>query len=87
MNATHLNDDRIEITPEMKRRANILARTYGTTKATKIILGKEDRVIEFTSCGYRKNTTGEYVSKAYRNNFGWKNTYYQPVICEVMLAM
>jgi|WetSurMetagenome_2_1015567.scaffolds.fasta_scaffold526152_1 hypothetical protein len=33
--------------------------------------------ISCTCFGYRKCTTGEYVSNAYRQNFGWKNTYYQ----------
>ena len=37
----------------------------------------------YTPYGYRKNTTGEYVSHAYRSNFGWKNTYYQRAILAV----
>ena len=36
-----------------------------------------EHIAGFTRCGFRKNTTGEYVPNAYRNNFGWKNTYYQ----------
>ena len=59
------------------KKANIIARQAGYGWATKIIEGNQDRVVSHVDYGYRKNTTGEYVPNAYRNNFGWKNTYYQ----------
>ena len=64
-------------TPEQIKRANAIARQAGHGAATRIVLGPEDAVIDHTSYGYRKFTTGEYVSNAYRAKFGWKNTYYQ----------
>lgn len=44
-------------------------------KASEYMEGPES---EYTHHGYRKYTTDEYVPNAYRRNFGWKNTYYQP---------
>lgn len=40
----------------------------------------------YTPPGYRKFTTGEYVSNAYRDKFGWKNTYYQAACMDVVLV-
>lgn len=57
--------------------ANALARKHGYGFATQIILGEKNEVVQHTSFGYRKYTTGEYVANAYLANFGWKNTYYQ----------
>lgn len=59
------------------RKANAIARRAGYGRATRIILGLQNRVLHHVHYGYRKVTTGEYVPKAYLNNFGWKNTYYQ----------
>jgi hypothetical protein len=70
-----------------QKSANIIARAKGYHRATTIIYGGEDRVVSAASCGYRKFTTGEYVSNAYRANFGWKNTYYQHAHCTVMLRV
>jgi hypothetical protein len=42
-------------------------------------------VAEHIAYGYRKYTTGEYVSNAYRSSFGWKNTYYQNASTTIML--
>ena len=68
----------MKITKEQQKRANAIARKNGFGKATEIIIRKgKEKVLEHTPYGYRKYTTGEYVSNAYRNNFGWKNTYYQ----------
>ena len=61
----------------IQKRANSIARKYGAGRATQIIVGDVDRVLSHTRCGYRKYTTGEYVSSGYRAKFGWKNTYYQ----------
>lgn len=75
---------------EIQKRANICARKNGYGIATTIIFdpkAKEDYVLEHTSYGYRKNTTGEYVSNKYLNNFGWKNTYYQNAKTTVVLAL
>ena len=72
-------------TKEAQKRANIIARRAGFGSATSIIYGDEDKVVSHTSYGYRKRTTGEYVSNSYRNKFGWKNTYYQRAETVVML--
>jgi len=71
-----------------QRIANSVARRHGYGRATKITLvpGLSAPAIgETTRYGYRKRTTGEYVPNAYRNNYGWKNTYYQAAECEVLL--
>lgn len=67
--------------------ANSVARKFGHNTATTILFGnvKEPKVIDRTPYGYRKYTTGEYVSNAYRNHFGWKNTYYQKSLTTVLL--
>ncbi len=68
------------ITPQQQRQANACARKCGHGRATTVILDSdisEPKLISHVAYGYRKNTTGEYVPNAYRNNFGWKNTYYQ----------
>ena len=66
-----------QITPEIQRKANAVARKCGYGTATSIVLGIQNQVLSHTSYGYRKYTTGEYVPNKYRSNFGWKNTYYQ----------
>ena len=74
----------------IQRLANSVARKHGHSIATKITFDptrKKHGVGDCIQCGYRKNTTGEYVPSAYRANFGWKNTYYQHAQCEVILAM
>lgn len=68
---------------KIKKQANRIARQNGYGKATEIILGCTDRVLDHTPYGYRKYTTGEYVARAYRDHFGWKNTYYQRAECVV----
>ena len=69
--------DGVEVTPEMQRRANCIARQHGYSRATTIVVGTVDRVVSHVNYGYRQYTTGEYVANAYRDHFGWKNTYYQ----------
>ena len=71
----------------LQKRANIIARQNRCGKATKIILGDEDKVVRHVNFGWRKITTGEYVPNAYRNNFGWKNTYYQAAETTVMVKI
>ena len=73
------------ITQEIIRKANSIARKNGYGRATEIILGNEDKIVSHISYGYRKYTTGEYVSNKYRSNFGWKNTYYQHAETVVMV--
>lgn len=73
------------ITSEILKRANSIARKNGRGSATTIVIGDEDKVIDHTRSGYRKYTTGEYVSNKYRSNFGWKNTYYQHAMTTVMV--
>lgn len=65
------------ITDSQQKRANIIARKAGHGTATEVICGKVDRVIDHTPYGYCKKSDGQYVPNAYRNNFGWKNTYYR----------
>lgn len=77
------NDDR-----ELQKAANAFARTRGYGRATEITLATsadEMRIGKTVSYGYRKITTGEYVAHAYRRKFGWKNTYYQSAVCEVIV--
>lgn len=75
----------MEIARDMQKKANIIARKNGYGTATTIILGAENKVVSHTCYGYRKYTTGEYVSNKYRANFGWKNTYYQAAETTVMV--
>lgn len=75
------------LTSAQQRHANIIARKAGHGRATKVVLGTHDRVVHHTPYGYRKYTTGEYVSNAYRANFGWKNTYYQCAETVVEIAV
>lgn len=71
-----------------QRRANSIARAAGYGSATQIVFGVGPaRVLRHVSCGYRKSSTGEYVSNAYRSNFGWKNTYYQHAKTTVLLPI
>ena len=65
--------------------ANQIARKAGFGRATCVIVGDDSKVVAYTRYGYRKWTTGEYVPNAYRCNFGWKNTYYQAAVCDVMV--
>jgi hypothetical protein len=65
--------------------ANIIARKNGYGKATEVIIDTSlpkgtGRVLKHINRGYRKCSNGEYVSNAYLNNFGWKNTYYQHAV-------
>lgn len=75
----------INITKEQQRKANAIARKNGYGTATQVIVGDCDKVISHVSYGYRKWSTGEYVPNSYRNNFGWKNTYYQHAETVVMI--
>ena len=77
----------VVITRELQKEANRVARQHGRGTATSIVFGSETKVLSHIHYGYRKYTTGEYVSNAYRNNYGWKNTYYQHAETVVMLAI
>jgi hypothetical protein len=75
-------------TEEIQTIANSFARKNGHGRATKVTLSAAVTVPmigETTRYGYRKHTTGDYVSNKYRSNYGWKNTYYQAAECEVIL--
>ena len=69
-----------------RRIANSIARKNGFGRATKVIRCGVSGFVDGRKCGYRKFTTGEYVSNAYRAKFGWKNTYYQHSECTVSIA-
>lgn len=71
----------------LQQRANSIARQNGYGRATSYIFGVEDKVISHTRYGYRKTSNGQYVPNAYRNNFGWKNTYYQPAETVVQISV
>ena len=73
----------------IQKLANSFARSKGYGSATKIVFEDIDQpeIISHTPYGYRKYTTGEYVPKAYVNNFGWKNTYYQHAETVVALPL
>ena len=78
-----------QLTEDQKivKRANQIARQHGYLRATNITRGTQDRFIKTTAFGYRKCSDGQYVPKAYLNNFGWKNTYYQHAECFVEVAV
>jgi len=59
-----------------QKTANAIAKAAGYGRATHIVRGAADAVLEHVAPGYVKDTTGEYVPNAYRKNFGWKNTHY-----------
>ena len=65
--------------------ANKIARQAGHGVADHIVVGDIAGVVKHIAYGYRKYTTGEYVSNKYRSCFGWKNTYYQHAYTTVML--
>jgi len=71
------------IGPDIQKFANKIARKNGYLRATKIVFGNRNGMIGHVKYGYRKKSNGEYVSNAYRRNFGWKNTYYQRAITVV----
>lgn len=76
------------ITPKTQSWANAIARKFGYGVATEVVVDPTlttPCVLKRVSYGYRKVTTGEYVPNAYRQNFGWKNTYYQPAITVIGL--
>lgn len=72
----------------IQTRANQIARKAGFQKATEIVMidAGTDHVVSRIPYGYRKATTGEYVTNAYRQHFGWKNTYYQHTVTVVALV-
>lgn len=72
----------------LQQQANQIARANHSNRATEIIFKPDSpgRVIAQARSGYRKNTTDEYVPRAYVINFGWKNTYYQHAVCVVELS-
>lgn len=76
-----------ELKKKIQRKANSIARKNGYGIATSIVFGDENKVLKHTPYGYRKHTTGEYVSNAYRSKFGWKNTYYQRAETTVQLKV
>jgi hypothetical protein len=82
---TSLSTDLTTIPSDTIRKANAIARRAGHGRATSLIFGDQDRVIDHTAFGYRKKTTGEYVPNKYLANFGWKNTYYQCARTTVMV--
>lgn len=47
----------------------------------------EPEIGEIVQYGYRKKTTDQYVPNAYLRNFGWKNTYYQRAVNEVIVPI
>jgi len=53
-------------------------------RVTRIVPGRSYELLEYIQSGYRKRSTGEYVSNAYRKK-GWSNTFYQSSICIVQL--
>lgn len=75
-------------TTNIQRWANSVARAMGYGKATEVVIDHNltaPTLIKRLPYGYRKITTGEYVPNAYRNNFGWKNTYYQSAVTVIGL--
>jgi hypothetical protein len=71
----------------LQKLANSISRRNGYGRADSYKFGIEDKVISHTRYGYRKTSNGQYVSNAYRKNFGWKNTYYQEAITVVQISI
>ena len=69
----------------LMKAANRVAKRDRCHKSTAIVIGQVDQVVERVRCGYRKCTTGEYVSDAYRKK-GWSNIYYQRAVAVVELS-
>lgn len=74
----------------IQKLANIIARQSGYHSATSIKIDRRlkkgtGKITKRIDYGYRKFSDDSYVSNAYRNNFGWKNTYYQCAVTEVTL--
>lgn len=65
--------------------ANRVAKKNGAQKATAVVIGQVDRIVERAACGYRKRSTGEYVGAAYQKK-GWSSIYYQRAIAVVELS-
>ena len=74
----------------LKQAANAFVRTYFpgsiSTELT-VSLDETPTIVRSVSPGYRKKTTNEYVPKKYLSNFGWKNTYYQHAVNEVLVPI
>jgi len=70
---------------EIQTTANAVAREFGQGMATDLVPGEKLEVVDYTTYGYRKYSDDSYVSNAYRDNFGWKNTYYQNSLTTVSL--
>jgi hypothetical protein len=66
----------VSITPSHQKLANIIARKNGFYRATKVILGNENKVVSHTPCGYRKHSNGEYVTIKYRMSMGARMSFY-----------
>lgn len=69
--------------------ANAYAKEKHWNKATALKAADIDppRMGACKRYGYRKHTTGEYVPHKYRIHFGWKNTYYQNAVSEVIVPI
>lgn len=68
--------------------ANAIARQWGSPWATDYVITASTKCgyRDYVRHGYRKNTTGEYVSTSYRAHFGWKNTYYQALAITAVIS-
>lgn len=58
------------------RYANAVARRNGHGRADNIFVGEDDKVLAHVPYGYRKNTTGQYVTNSYVRK-GWSSVFYQ----------
>jgi hypothetical protein len=68
--------------------ANSIARAHGCGSADSFsVKPVSEPKVKHIRYGYCKYTTGEYVSSAYRQNYGWKNTYYQRAITRVVVPL
>lgn len=73
-----------EILDSIHKYANRIAREFGTNSATKVVIGREAKVLSYSRPGYVKKTTGEYVSSSYRSR-GWSSCEYRHARCVVQV--
>lgn len=89
INSIEIADERIQKSADLEKAANRIARKHGMNAATKIDVrfDRKDVVTECTHYGYVKDSTGEYVSKAYVNKCFGKGVSYKHAVCEVSVSV
>lgn len=89
INSIEIADERYQKLLDLVHAANRIARKHGMNAATKIDIrfDRKDIVTECSPFGYVKDSTGEYVPKAYVNKCFGKGVSYKHVVCEVSVSV